>query len=84
MIPHFLACLKVMPSSLQIYTAAAVVEDYGSDRSSRDVGLILRQTLSSALNRFCRHHIDTLERFSKPNFGSIRRFRTMTGLEIEN
>ena len=25
-----------------------------------------------------------LERFSKPNFGSIRRFRTMTGLEIEN
>ena len=26
----------------------------------------------------------TLERFSKPNFGSIRRFRTMTGLEIEN
>ena len=27
---------------------------------------------------------ETLERFSKPNFGSIRRFRTMTGLEIEN
>ena len=25
-----------------------------------------------------------LERFSKPNFGSIRRFRAMTGLEIEN
>ena len=25
-----------------------------------------------------------IERFSKPNFGSIRRFRTMTGLEIEN
>ena len=28
--------------------------------------------------------IFSLERFSKPNFGSIRRFRTMTGLEIEN
>ena len=27
---------------------------------------------------------ELLERFSKPNFGSIRRFRTMTGLEIEN
>ena len=27
---------------------------------------------------------EILERFSKPNFGSIRRFRTMTGLEIEN
>ena len=26
----------------------------------------------------------TIERFSKPNFGSIRRFRTMTGLEIES
>ena len=26
----------------------------------------------------------SLERFSKPNFGSIWRFRTMTGLEIEN
>ena len=26
----------------------------------------------------------SLERFSKPNFGSIRRFRTMTGLEMEN
>ena len=26
----------------------------------------------------------SLERFSKPNFGSNRRFRTMTGLEIEN
>ena len=25
-----------------------------------------------------------IERFSKPNFGSIRRFRKMTGLEIEN
>ena len=25
-----------------------------------------------------------LERFGKPNFGSIRRFRTMTGLAIEN
>ena len=28
--------------------------------------------------------LDVLERFSKPNFGSIRGFRTMTGLEIEN
>ena len=26
----------------------------------------------------------SIERFSKPNFGSIQRFRTMTGLEIEN
>ena len=29
-------------------------------------------------------HDVKIERFSKPNFGSIRRFRTMTGLEIEN
>ena len=29
------------------------------------------------------HDRVTIERFSKPNFGSIRRFRTMTGLEIE-
>ena len=29
-------------------------------------------------------HQRLVERFSKPNFGSIRRFRTMTGLEIEN
>ena len=27
---------------------------------------------------------EIIERFSKPNFGSIRRFQTMTGLEIEN
>ena len=27
--------------------------------------------------------LKSIERFSKPNFGSIRRFRTMTGLEIE-
>ena len=40
---------------------------------------------------FCTHdHVllielkPSIERFSKPNFGSFRRFRTMTGLEIEN
>ena len=35
-------------------------------------------------NILLRYPWQSLERFSKPNFGSIRRFRTMTGLEIEN
>ena len=38
------------------------------------------------LPSFCdnQNHPAIIERFSKPNFCSIRRFRTMTGLEIEN
>ena len=38
--------------------------------------------LSFCENRLCLSQL--IERFSKPNFGSIRRFRTVTGLEIEN
>ena len=41
---------------------------------------------NNAVHDWCEQEMvkGILERFSKPNFGSIRRFRMMTGLEIEN
>ena len=60
------------------------------DRSSDGLHSFLAWTYFSLADLPCFSQIDDtieiilVERFSKPNFGSIRRFRTMTGLEIEN
>ena len=54
---------------------------FGHDRSHPGPR---RCAARAGIRRSCPHTRVVLERFSKPNFGSIRRFRTMTGLEIEN